>query len=61
MTFSKTSKTLKLPQKHTKAKNLKKNEKVIQGGLKSKNSENKAQLELKNINNDIFKNFKNSK
>jgi len=38
-----------------------KNKKIIEGGLKSKSSENTLKSELKNIKSDIFKNFKTQK
>ena len=57
---TKMSKTQKLPHK-TPKNQKKKNQELIEGGIKQKYSENKLQSKLKNIKNDIFKNVKNSK
>jgi len=61
MTYSQILKNLKLPpeyQKKMKSKNSKNH--VRRPEMKKKTSENKILLELKNIENDIFENFKNS-
>ena len=57
-TFS--TKNKKLPQ-NTQNPKIQKNKKVMWGGLKSKSSENQLSLEWTDIQNYIFKNFKNSK
>ena len=58
MTFSKTLKKLNNDQENTQKPKIQTSQKVINLASNKKSSESKLQLELKNINNDIFKNFK---
>ena len=57
MTFLKTSKGQKLRQKSLKSQKFKKSKSYKEASNK-KSSVNKLQLELENIKNEIFKNFK---
>ena len=57
MKFSEISKSKKFPQKSLKSQKLKKSKSYKEASNK-KSSVNNLQLELKNIKNDIFENFK---